>query len=200
MTENWLCFKHELEIIAKKHNKHIKLYSKDNWFCTFLSWLLFLLSFGFYKKEKFLHNTATALGHLHFYPIHWTRWQTEWVLLHEIRHTIHYHWMGLCIHPILGIPLAAFLYIFVLFPIKLAFGRLFIELDCDKFRYKQILDQVNDWEYLQSLKFSFYELVELQIKSISSISYFYAVPEKIARYFYYKMIKRLINETEKKLE
>ena len=199
LEPSWTENKKELEKLARSFNRHIKIYTKDNWFCKTIAWLLFLLSFGRYKKEKFLTKTATALGSAHFYPKEWNKWEVEWVLPHEARHTIHFLWLGFKIHPLIGMIPAAIIYLFILFPVYLAFGRFFMELDCNKFRWKWFLSKINTQKELDDYRFDLLYATYLQSKTLSGLGYFYAVPQKISWYFSRKMIKGLINEKENSL-
>lgn len=200
----------EREVIAqqaKSLNKHIVLYTKDNWFCAALAWLLFIISFGVYKREKFLQETATAIAHMHFYPKEWDAAQVRWALPHEAQHTFQNQVMGLGIHPILGLPLSFIVYCFLPLPVGFALGRFYMEADADRLRYKlkinRIVEQIQAGEiegrFFEAWKQAITRSAEERVNQLADSSYFYAVPRGLAQIHYKKMLKRIFDEAEKKL-
>lgn len=174
---------------AKTLDSSITLYTKDNCFSYMIAWVLFIFSFGKFKRETYLKESATTIGNLHFYPKEWTGFEVESTLPHEARHTWQFKLCGFYIHPLVGLPLATLLYIIFPFPIGISFFRFWSELDADKFSYKNFIKRndcnypVNPWCRKEILKCAL-----SRANSLSSVMYFYSVPNWFSKYFYNRMV------------
>jgi len=129
---NWTVDKERLQQEAQKIDSSIKLITKDGLFWKMIAWVLFIFSFGHFKQETFLKVFATTLGNYQAYPKEWSIESVESVMIHESRHTYQARLCGFGTHPLAGLPIMALLYIFLPFPILIAFPRFFLELDAEK--------------------------------------------------------------------
>ncbi len=129
---SWLMEKETLQEKARKFDQSIRLTSKNGLFWRVVAWLLFIVSFGKFKRESFLENFATTIGHVQAYPASWPTASVERVMVHESRHTRQARVCGFGIHPAVGLPLMAVLYGLLPLPSLLALARLWFELDADK--------------------------------------------------------------------
>lgn len=186
---SWLDQKERFEKEAKEFDKTIILLTKDNWISKAIAAILFYLSFGKFKKEEYLQKFATTLGNYHFYPKEWTIQQVELTLIHESRHTYQFRKFGFGIHPLVGLPFAAIIYLFLLFPIGLAFGRVLMEIDADIYKWKYLIKKEYPIKYIQ-------RMLDYRVKSVAGVGYLYPLPkklvEKLYKYFYNKKIGKEI--------
>jgi len=191
---SWTQHHDELELWAQTLDPSIKLYTKDNWFCKALANILWFLSVVFtagqniYPRERFLEKSATGIAHMVFIPENYDNIEhVERVVVHEARHVKQFRYLGFFIHPVLGIPLAAVIYLFTLFPIYLAFGRFYMEMDAKitewewrieegELDYKGLIDKYSNW-----------------LNSISGPGYFWTIPKWLARYLSDPYVQPIIN-------
>lgn len=136
LMNSWYLDKARLQAVAQQIDKSVHLYTKDNWFCTVLSWLLTIIAFGGIERRVFLTRFATTIGPLQFYPASWNIASVERVIVHESRHTRQARWFGLGIHPWLGLPLFAVFYLLLFLPMGLAFFRCWFEMDAMRFELR----------------------------------------------------------------
>lgn len=186
---SWLQDRERLQVDAEKFDKSIKLVTKDNFVSRAIAWLLFVLSFGKFKRERFLVNFATTLGNYIFIPKEWSVRSVEILMPHEARHVKQFRWLGLCIHPLVGLPLAAVVFLLLPLPFLLAFGRFYMELDAD----------VAKWKYLIKSNIWGPENIRLHAarrgKSVASVNYFWTLPETWAVKLYKKRAEKVIQWT-----
>lgn len=157
--KSWLEKKDYYEGIAKKIDSSIILTTKDGWFWKAISWVLFIVTFGSFKREKFLQHYATTIGPIQAYPKEFSD-ISEGMIVHEGRHTKQARWFGLGIHPWVGLPFMMIAYIFLFFPIGLALFRYLLELDADKTSWKYMLENnLADEQYILQRAESFAEKV-----------------------------------------
>lgn len=175
---SWLLKEEEFKKQAKTIDKSAKLYTKDNWFCRFMAWFLFIISAGQFKRERFLEDFATTIGNLVFIPKEWSEWSCKTTLIHECRHIRQFRYMGLGIHPMVGLPIAAIVYFLLLFPVLLAFGRLLMEYDADMFECDELLKESSDNCDFVSI------MMTNRADSLSSKDYIWAVPNFISKSLY----------------
>jgi len=169
-SKSWTEDKDRLEDLAHSIDKSIRLCTKDNFVSKAIAWLLFLITFGRFKRIRFLQDFATTLGNYHFYPERWYARNVERVLIHEARHTKQFRWMGAGIHPLLGLPLAAVVYLLLPLPVLLAFGRFYMELDADK----------SAWKHMKNIGATDIAIIghaTRRAASLSSASYVWALPK-----------------------
>jgi len=136
---SWLEQKNVLLARARSIDPAVRLYTKDNWFCTVLSWLLLTISLGTFKRERFLTQFATTVGCAQFYPKDWLASSVEDLIVHESQHTKQARYFGLGTHPWVGLPLMALVYLLMFLPVGLAYGRYWLERNAE----------VAYWRYLQ---------------------------------------------------
>lgn len=171
--ESWVNSKEELLSIAKTFDKSIKIYSKRE---TLLGRI----------HDKLFPGFAVTLANYHFYPHDWSKELLLNVLPHEARHTAQFRWGGLGIHPILGFIPMTLLYIFFVFPVFLAVGRFFLELDADKacFDYLMTNKMITKEHAAASL--------QRRIKSLTGRDYLFSVPKWFAEKYYSKLINKYL--------
>lgn len=181
-----------LEAYAQSYDKSAKLIVKEtSIFMKFCAWLLFLLSFGKYKRETFLEEMATNIGNRLYIPSGWSSQSVEHVLPHEVGgHTKQARKCGLGLHPMIGLPIMAIAYIFIFLPVFLAFPRLFFEIDADKEFWRVVLNgpTVNPELVIMSH-------ARRRAEYLASVKYFWSVPKSVALHFYEKAARGVINET-----
>jgi hypothetical protein len=130
--------KGQAEALAKKLDPKTKLVRKDKsplW--RFVAWFLFLVSFGYAKRERMYEWMAVTIGRRVYIPSTWTLGEAIAVLPHEVLgHVAQYKRYGLGIHW-LGIVPFLVIYFLVPFPILWAYGRAYLEAEAVK----------ADWDY-----------------------------------------------------
>ena len=173
MGKEWE-YKAMLNSMAKEIEPQAIVVPKDHWVFIIPAWFLFLITFGKFTREKFYTKFATALGPLIGIPTTWDYQSAKETVIHEARHAKQARWLGLGISPWLGIPLLFICFAFVFFPVKLAYLRFWLELDADKFMWKQLLKR-KLWTDNQVRKSA-----EFRGRSLASIDYFWSVPEGYA--------------------
>lgn len=129
---SWTDDRERLQAEARKLDPAIRLTTKDSRFWRMLAWILFILSFGKFRREDFLTLFATTLGHVQAYPREWGTASVERVMVHEGRHSWQARICGFGIHPVAGLPLMAVLYGLLPLPALLAVFRAWFELDADR--------------------------------------------------------------------
>lgn len=184
IEDAWFPRKWTLQQYARSHfDASIRLYTKDNWFCTVLAWLLYIVTIGAMSRTRFLKDFATTIGPLQFYPAAWSTERVERVLVHEGRHVQQARWFSLGIHPWVGLPIFAFLYLCVPLPLGVAFFRALFERDALRF-------ELQYWYRQQRLtKLQSYTRANQFGQTVCSSAYGWALPrcwgipwfEKVAR-------------------
>ena len=136
---SWIYDRKRLQKLARAIDPSIRLYTKNNWFCVLLACILPVVTFGGMTYTKFLERYATTIGPLQFYPEHYSIKAVQRIILHESRHTCQARWCGLGIHPWVGLPVYALLYLFLPLPFFIAYPRLWFEIDASRYalRLKQ---------------------------------------------------------------
>ena len=129
---SWLAEREQLQEEAQGFNKTIRLTSKNGWFWKAIAWILFVVSFGRFKREDFLVHFATTIGHVQAYPEEWDAATVRRVMVHESRHCFQARVCGFGIHPMVGLPIMTLFYAFLPLPMLLAFFRAWFELDADR--------------------------------------------------------------------
>lgn len=187
-----------LELLAKTFDKSIKLYTKDNWFCRAIAWILCtlytIITLGFkrYDREAFFTRFATTIANYHFYPKEWSPWQVETTLPHEGRHTKQLKWMGYGLHPLLGLSTSLPVYAFLPIPIGLAYGRFYMELDAERTTWKWKLENnIITPSEVRTRAESF-------ATTVAGPAYFYCWPKSWAIKKFKKEAEEVINEYQQK--
>jgi len=150
MSQGWVGERARLERLARAIEPSVRLQTKDGWHWRALAWLAALATAGGISRRTFLEEYATTLGPLHGYPAGWSAARVEATLVHEARHTRQARWCGLGLHPWLGLPVFAVLYLALPLPFGLALGRLLFELDADRAAWRHALAKGADPEQVRA--------------------------------------------------
>ena len=136
---SWLEDRDRLTALAHEIEPSVRLLTKDALFWRVLGGLAAVCTAGGIKQREFCQGYATTLGPLQAYPREWSSERVEAILVHEARHTWQARMCGLGIHPWLGLPVFAALYLIVLLPLGLAIMRLLFELDAERVAWRHAL-------------------------------------------------------------
>jgi hypothetical protein len=128
-----------LEAIARAIEPSVRLVPKEGAFWRAVGVLAAGATFGGIGLRTFLDDYATAIGPLQGYPRHWSAAHVESLLVHEARHTRQARWCGFGLHPWLGLPVFAALYVALPFPSGAALLRFWFELDADRAAWRHAL-------------------------------------------------------------
>jgi len=139
MANGWVGERARLEALARAIEPSVRVQTKDRAHWRALAWLAALATGGGISRQTFLEEYATTLGPLHGYPAGWSVERVEATLVHEARHTRQARWCGLGLHPWLGMPLFAALYLALPLPCGLGLARLLFELDADRAAWRHAL-------------------------------------------------------------
>ena len=164
-TDDW----RELEETARKIDPAIRLTTKNGWFWKAIAVILFILSFGTFKRERFLESFATTIGPVQAYPESWSTTQVRHTIIHEGRHTRQARAFGFGIHPWAGIPFMLLVYGLLPLPAGLAVFRAWLELDADRYRWRILLKEGVSPEAIRRRARSFAE-------TVSSSAYLWSLP------------------------
>lgn len=189
---SWVEDKESLQEFARTFDESIVLLTKDNWFSRAIGWLLEKLTGGKFTQKQYQENAATALGNFVFIPESWTAYQAEHVIPHEAQHVSQFRTMGCKLHPMLGLPIAAIVYGLIFFPVFLAVGRFYMELDADRVRWEWMLSN----DSVERLEDYILKSAERRAKSLAGPMYFWALPESWALKWYLSMARKVIDEAK----
>jgi hypothetical protein len=139
VTLGWTAEHSRLEALAREIEPSVRLETKDGWHWRALAGLAALATLGGLSRRAFLEDYATTIGPLHGYPSAWSVARVERTLVHEARHTRQARWCGLGLHPWLGMPLFAVLYLLTPLPMGLGLARFLFELDADRAVWRHAL-------------------------------------------------------------
>jgi hypothetical protein len=185
-NQSWMSKHAVLGLMALEFDESIRLYSKDHWLMKLCGWFLFLVSFGFYKREFFATEFATTVGNFHFYPKEWSVEEVEISLAHEAEHTKQFRKFGLGIHPMVGLVPGFLIYVLFPLPIFFCYGRFWMEKNADAAMWKYALKNLN-WTPNEVLSDSL-----LEAEYLSSLSYLWAYPRTLALKEYKKVAEQVI--------
>ena len=135
----WLAERERLGSLARAIDPSVRIVSKDGRLWRALAVLASAATFGGLSRRSFLEHYATTLGPLQGYPAGWSPERVEGILVHEARHTRQACWCALGLHPWLGMPLFALLYLGMPLPIGLGLARVLFELDADRAAWRHAL-------------------------------------------------------------
>lgn len=136
---SWSNRNHVYTKLARQIDPSIVLTTKDGWFWKLLAVFAMLFTFGGISRKKFLENYATTIGPIQAYPRNWPKLSRR-LLIHEAQHTRQARWCGLGIHPWVGLPIFAVLYLLVLLPIGFAYFRWRFEINAERASYRWMLN------------------------------------------------------------
>lgn len=137
---SWTRNRAKYETIAQRIDPAVRLVTKDAWPWKVIAALAMVFSFGGITYRKFLDSYATTIGPIQGYPRQWEG-LSERLLVHEARHTRQFRWMGLFIHPWVGVLPMMILYLLLPLPLGFAFFRWRFEIDADKAMYRWMLSK-----------------------------------------------------------
>lgn len=173
--------------LAVSQDPAARLTTKDGWFWRALAWVLLLLSFGTFSRRRFLTEFATTIGPIQAYPREWGSIR-ESTVVHEGRHVRQARWFGLGIHPWVGLPVMALVYLLLPLPVLLAYGRYRLELDAS----------VAEWRYALSHGKASPTAVMLDAsdfaETVSSSAYLWAWPESWTRRGFRRAAEAVLRE------
>lgn len=187
----WTVDRERYQNLAASIDRAVRVTTKDGWFWRALAWLLFLISFGNFKRERFLTGFATTIGPVQAYPREWPD-LNEGLIVHESHHTKQARWFGLFIHPWLGLPLFGLLYLLLPFPILLAYFRYRFELGADKARWRYELGKADTLWERERVKSNITASAERRAKTLSGWSYIVAWPRPLASWGYRRAATKVI--------
>jgi hypothetical protein len=139
VAASWTDEHARLEALAREIEPSVRLETKDGWHWRLLAGLAAAATAGGIPRRTFLEEYATTLGPLHGYPASWSVERVERTLVHEARHTRQARLCALGIHPWLGLPVFAVLYLLLPLPAGLGLARLLFELDADRAAWRHAL-------------------------------------------------------------
>ena len=180
---SWTERKQELLDEAQKIDSSIRLYTKDNFFCRAMAWILHILSFGKMSASTYQTNYATTLGNFMFYPANWDYETVNWVLPHEAQHVKQFRWFSCFIHPLLGLPVAALVYLMFPLPAWFSWGRFWMEYNADTVLFKH-LASIGEKNMLV-------DYAPQRIAALSGPEYLWAVSFNYAKKRYDKLLASL---------
>lgn len=149
---SWTARREEFQQHAHETCQLAVLTTKDGRFWKIVSWCLFVLSAGQFRRREFLEDFATTLGPIQAYPRHW-RELSPLLVVHESRHCQQFLFAGWFV-PIFGwlgprarvwcglIPMSL-AYGFFPLPVFFAWGRFRLELDAESQAWRAALQ--NQW-------------------------------------------------------
>ena len=185
---SWLIEREQLQQEARQFDKAVRLVSKNSWFWKAIAWVLFIVSFGQFNRDSFVNSFGTTIGHIQAYPESWTAAKVRALLPHEGRHTFQARVCGFGIHPMVGLPIMFLLYIFLVFPIYLAFFRLWFELDADRAAWRYALSKGTT--AVNSIRLRAVGFAELLCTS----AYTWTAPRKLAIWWFSRAAEKVIAE------
>lgn len=184
---NWTDDRESLEALACGIDPAIRFTTKNGWFWKAVATILCILSFGMFKRERFLESFATTVGPLQAYPESWSADQVRRALIHESRHTCQARVFGFGIHPWAGVPLMFFAYCLLPLPIGLAVFRAWLELDADRYRWRFLLRRGTPASHIRKRAIDFAE-------TVSSAAYMWSLPASWTVKWFEKEAEKAIAE------
>jgi hypothetical protein len=186
-ARSWTVERARLEQVARAIEPCVRLQTKDAWIWKLLGALASVATLGGISYRRFLEDFATTLGPLQGYPAAWSVERVEAILVHEARHTRQARWCGLGIHPWLGLPLFAVLYLALPLPMGLAWLRLLFELDADRAAWRHALRRGASPEEIRARARAFARVV-------CSGAYGWSLPRRIGVRVFERAAERVIAE------
>lgn len=182
---SWLAQHARLEALARRIEPSVRLLPKEGAFWRALGLLAAVSTGGGISVQTFLCDYATAIGPLQGYPRGWSAERVESMLVHEARHTRQARWCGLGIHPWLGLPVFALLYLAVPLPAGFAVARFWFELDADRAAWRHALERgvSPDWVRTRATEFA---------GRVCSGHYGWPVPRRLGASWFARAAERVI--------
>jgi hypothetical protein len=187
----WTGDKERLEKLAKGIDSSVRLTTKDSWFWKAIALILFLITLGQFKRERFIKSFATTIGPIQAYPSTWPAGSVERVLVHESRHTQQARKFGLGIHPWVGLPFMAIFYLLLPLPVFFAVFRCWMELDASRFSWRHMLKNGAPDHWIRYKADSF-------AKKVSGAPYAWSLPRSWAVKWFKGEAEKVIAEHKNK--
>lgn len=179
---SWLDDSRTPALVEEYKKKGVSIEEKTGWFWNTITWMLYIITFTIYKREKFLKHFATTIGNKVGFPREWSFRQVDYVMPHEARHVWQGKMCGLGISPWLGLPLFGVIYILLPIPVGCAYFRYLFERDATRVTTKRMKDQGKSIE-------DAYKQAVSSAKKVSSSDYLWSVPQSFAVKGYKKMVR-----------
>jgi len=152
---SWVQHKSQYQKLAWAVDPSVVLTTKDSWFWKVLAAVYSAVTFQFSTGyHSFLRNYATTLGPVQAYPAYWPRLDGP-LLIHEATHTRDARWCGFGIHPWVGLPVYALLYLLFVLPLGFAVARWRFEIRAEKKAYVWALNHGYSESWVRSRAKSF---------------------------------------------
>jgi hypothetical protein len=182
---SWTGERARLEGLARGIEPSVRLQTKDGRLWRALATLAAVATLGGISRRRFLEDLATTLGPLQGYPAAWSAERVEAILVHEARHTRQARLCGLGLHPWVGLPLFALLYLALPLPLGFAWLRLFFEIDADRACWRHALSRGAPPEEIRARARSFGRIV-------CSGAYGWPVPARLGLRAFERAAERVI--------
>jgi hypothetical protein len=182
---SWVAQQARLEMLARRIEPSVRLRPKEGVLWRALGVLAAIATGGAISVQIFLCEYATAIGPLQGYPRAWSAERVESMLVHEARHTRQARWCGFGIHPWLGLPVFALLYLAVPLPAGFAVARFWFELDADRAAWRHALERGSspDWVRTRASAFA---------GRVCSGHYGWPVPRRLGTSWFVRAAERVI--------
>lgn len=186
---------------AKEYDSSIKVLSKEGIFGRFLANLgmifLTVLTLGIGNKgkkwkERFINNFLTTIGPWILVPKNFNLDDFYWILPHEARHVKQYRFFAFGLHPLLGFPGMLFVYALLPLPMFGAFGRVYLEMDAERARWKELL---RIWKNESLALAILYSRCEDFANTVASSMYFYSMPTSFVKWYFRRKLEKIIHES-----
>jgi hypothetical protein len=186
---SWTAEHSELQALLRTYaGSGTWLVTKDSWFWRGLAWVLYVISFGGMRRERFLEDFATTVGGVVACPRSWTRSQVVGLLVHEARHVRQARWFGLGIPWVghwLGLPLYSICYALLPLPVGIALLRVLFEADAEAVSLSWRLRVEPGFTELMAIR-----RMEHFAATVGSAAYFWPLPSSWVRSIFLWTLKR----------
>jgi len=189
---SWVDDSRSSDLIALYKNQGVSVELKEGWFWETIAWMLYIVTFTLYKRDKFLKQFATTIGNKVGFPRDWSFRQVDYVMPHEGQHVRQGKICGLCISPWLGLLPFGILYILLPIPAGFAYFRYLFEKDATRVTIQKIkVEGVKDGKTEDEILEEMHKQAEYSAKRVSSSDYMWSVPQSFALKGYRKMVKKV---------
>jgi len=183
-TKSWLDDERTATLVETYKNKGVYIEEKTGWFWNTIAWMLCIVTFGFYKRDKFLKEFATTIGTKVGFPPEWTYKSIEYVMPHEARHVWQGKMCGFGLSAWVGIPIFGIIYLLLPIPVGFAYFRYLFERDATRETIRLLKAEGDDIE-------DAFRQAEHSAKNVSSGAYVWSVPQSFAVKGYRRMVQKV---------